>query len=545
MNNERQLPSRLRRFVTFGTLVVISLFVFAGCCPGPTGEQVGEKEAAEIIISTVVEKVWEQADKSEGLRVNQYKELLSRGTRVQPALVLPGEEPLEMVCQNQCWLFLIDEAPDAHFAHPVQILLLDAETRDQQIIQTDWWPQIDGKPIFDKVADRTDPVTIIFYEPPLLGYEIPEREELPEIHGPHELDIACETWAVIVCGYNDLPDTFDEDTDGIYNVLIALDIPDDHIFFVSPHTTHAGVDRATSITNVQWAINQVVDTADATDKVLFFYSSHGNIDILACIPDDPGGGYITAASLDSWLDAITYDELVIIIEACHSGSLIGRYASGAYVAAEDDLTGDGETNRAIFTSASTDTSSYPDKDGTDDPNPGDIGSETIWGYVEAFSAAPADTNGDDEISFGEAWQYAWDNDVTQIRGWNTPQMVHTGLVPNEVFNYCPCPDLVVETLTHSPDTPTTVDEITFTAVVKNIGAGTASSSTLSFRVGGETTPQMFSVPSLVPGQTYTAQRQLVLGVAQNYIVTAIADVNNDVPESNEINNQRTDTFTVI
>jgi len=107
------------------------------------------------------------------------------------------------------------------------------------------------------------------------------------------------------------------------------------------------------------------------------------------------------------------------------------------------------------------------------------------------------------------------------------------------------PDLVVETLTHSPDTPTTVDEITFTAVVKNIGAGTASSSTLSFRVGGETTPQMFSVPSLVPGQTYTAQRQLVLGVAQNYIVTAIADVNNDVPESNEINNQRTDTFTVI
>ena len=37
----------------------------------------------------------------------------------------------------------------------------------------------------------------------------------------------------------------------------------------------------------------------------------------------------------------------MIIEACHSGSFIGRYADGTYVQAEDDLTGDGETNRAV------------------------------------------------------------------------------------------------------------------------------------------------------------------------------------------------------
>jgi hypothetical protein len=106
------------------------------------------------------------------------------------------------------------------------------------------------------------------------------------------------------------------------------------------------------------------------------------------------------------------------------------------------------------------------------------------------------------------------------------------------------PDLVVLSLTHSPASPTTVDLITFTAVVKNIGTGSAGASTLSFQIGGESSPPTFSVPALAPGATYTVQRQLVLGIAQNYITTATADVDNDVTESNEANNQRTDTFSV-
>ncbi len=106
------------------------------------------------------------------------------------------------------------------------------------------------------------------------------------------------------------------------------------------------------------------------------------------------------------------------------------------------------------------------------------------------------------------------------------------------------PDLVVFSLTHSPASPTTVDLITFTAVVKNIGTGSAGASTLSFQIGGESSPPTFSVPALAPGATYTVQRQSVLGVAQGYTNTAIADVDNDVTESDEANNQTTDTFIV-
>ena len=159
-----------------------------------------------------------------------------------------------------------------------------------------------------------------------------------------------------------------KDTDGMYSVLIDLGLTDDHIFFLSPHTSHPGVDQETSINNVQWAIDQVAIQANENDKVLFLYSTHGNVDEIACVPYDPGGGYITASQLDSWLDAINCLEMTIIIEACYSGSFIGRYADGTYIPAEDDLTGDGELNRCIFTSASSDTSSYGDVDWPGDPN---------------------------------------------------------------------------------------------------------------------------------------------------------------------------------
>ena len=47
------------------------------------------------------------------------------------------------------------------------------------------------------------------------------------------------------------------------------------------------------------------------------------------------------------------------------------------------------------------------------------------------------------------------------------------------------PDLIIESLTHSPANPDTDDLITFKAVVKNIGTVQAGKSTLEFRIGGE------------------------------------------------------------
>jgi len=106
------------------------------------------------------------------------------------------------------------------------------------------------------------------------------------------------------------------------------------------------------------------------------------------------------------------------------------------------------------------------------------------------------------------------------------------------------PDLIVESLTHDPVDPTTWDNITFTAVVKNDGTTSAGASKLELRVGGETVAPTYDVPALDPGETFEVERTVNLPVAQGYTATATADIENVVEEYNEDNNVTTDLFTV-
>ncbi len=106
------------------------------------------------------------------------------------------------------------------------------------------------------------------------------------------------------------------------------------------------------------------------------------------------------------------------------------------------------------------------------------------------------------------------------------------------------PDLVVANINFSPGAPTTGDEITFWVFVKNEGNAAADSSTLWFRVGGETNPAAVTVPALDPGEDYRYERHVTLSVAQSYQVTATADALDQVSELHENNNVRTRTFSV-
>lgn len=118
------------------------------------------------------------------------------------------------------------------------------------------------------------------------------------------------------------------------------------------------------------------------------------------------------------------------------------------------------------------------------------------------------------------------------------------LLPLAINSGHAIPDMIVESLTHSPLNPTIEDSITFTAVVKNTGSSGAVASTLEIRVGGETYGELYDIPALGAGESYTVQRQEILSVAQNYMTTATVDKNNNVVESLETNNQKTDLFSV-
>jgi subtilase family serine protease len=107
------------------------------------------------------------------------------------------------------------------------------------------------------------------------------------------------------------------------------------------------------------------------------------------------------------------------------------------------------------------------------------------------------------------------------------------------------PDLIVQSLTHSPASPSNIENITITAIVKNNGDANAGASTLEIKVGTEATPPTYAIPALAPGVTHQIQRQLTLGTPNTYTVTAKADVNSAVTESNETNNTASDSITVV
>jgi subtilase family serine protease len=124
---------------------------------------------------------------------------------------------------------------------------------------------------------------------------------------------------------------------------------------------------------------------------------------------------------------------------------------------------------------------------------------------------------------------------------------NTGLDNYSVEQSTLQPDLIIDSITHSPANPYTDDMMEFTAVVKNIGTSKSAFSSLEFRIGGETPgpDNRFSVPALDPGETYIKIREMNMGVAQNYQNTAIADIFNENNESHEDNNESKDSYSVI
>ena len=174
-------------------------------------------------------------------------------------------------------------------------------------------------------------------------------------------------------------------------------------------------------------------------------------------------------------------------------------------------------------------------------NPGNVNDNIPAGGVPAAQRGRDHLNNIEVVeapAIAGTWQ-------VQVIGFNIPQGPQRFSLVGQTFVLVGA-DLVVESLTHSPANPTTQSQITFTAVVRNIGTDQAAPSTLSFRVGGETPPgRTLAIPSLAPGQTFTVLRQETLSVARNYRNTVIADIYNDVPEINEINNQRIENYTVV
>ena len=251
----------------------------------------------------------------------------------------------------------------------------------------------------------------------------------------------------------------------------TLNYDDDHIYFVADSRyDYAGSNYySLSKADIQDAINDVESIADSDDSVFVYIIGHaskvvgGKFTVSRAGTDE----YITGDELDGWLDAVSYGQMIVVIDTCWSRNF------------EDTLTHDndsphkkrivisstGKANKMYEANPTGDKKEYKYNEGTNtveggsDPNPWDYGAEFSYGFFEAFwmtastwqiywisQLAPgsgpmpngppswypiviggsnlvADTNGDYTISVKEAFDYA------SIVDWFNPTLPGGGSNP--------------------------------------------------------------------------------------------------------------------
>lgn len=402
-----------RSSVRIGILLASTALVSAQQCPRVVERAVTavDARAAQLLDQTG----------AAGWRVHLHPQVIEAGSVVAPfSLTGRGIPAQHLTCPGRCLLFFVDTMPLHHFAHPTLIALYDLDGREVLgPLQAEWWPTVDGRSIFHTVADRRRREWIVRERgavPP-----IPRDPPSWTAHGMLLKSAlpapAARVWAVLVNGYHDSSDTFDEDTLGMYSVLRGIGVPDGNITFLSP-LDHSSQGIATTPVSVQ-ALEQALDSVgQPCDELLLFYSAHGITNNLACGTDpnravNPGSiaqqDYVAANELKEMLEDLDRCSAVtVVIEACKSGSILKHFRDDAPPLRSD--AGDGPWQ--MYVSASELAQSAGDVDTATDTNVADAGSETIWGYVEAFGTRAADTDDNGWVDFKEAVDYATTADAT-------------------------------------------------------------------------------------------------------------------------------------
>jgi hypothetical protein len=108
----------------------------------------------------------------------------------------------------------------------------------------------------------------------------------------------------------------------------------------------------------------------------------------------------------------------------------------------------------------------------------------------------------------------------------------------------PSADLIIHNFSVNPAHPRPRELVHFIVRIKNEGSATAPGCHASLKVGGETDPQIYTIPSLAPGATYTFVRNERFPWAMEFRATLVVDPYAEVVESNERNNQSSLDFSV-
>ena len=192
----------------------------------------------------------------------------------------------------------------------------------------------------------------------------------------------------------------------MYFILIAYGYPADHIYVIYkdgvPEDAHMPVDYPATVASMQTVFNNLSATLTVRDSLFFFTTNHGGWDDIRtwAAMDDTSLNHTLVAS---WLDSITCNHMIIVMEQCFAGRFI------PYISAP---------NRVVLTACGGTESWACDTEGEWD--------EFVYHFMCAVlgrqlndyaTVVDADINDDGRVSMREAYIYAaiWDsvNEIPQ------------------------------------------------------------------------------------------------------------------------------------
>ncbi len=220
---------------------------------------------------------------------------------------------------SSSWFIWLDLNPRAQFGHPTKFVLVDdasgtiAWTADGQ-----WWPSVGGVELYATNVDR-DLTADAFLTSFGSGGAIPGTEDgrfrFPRIEIPDDIKRqnivpkteAADVWGIIITPY-------DTAADKEFGADIRCAIESFESLGVTPDV-QVGKTKAEILSAID-ALPQ------GCDKLYVFWTGHGTPDTLWL----PGGKFITAKEFACKLKDQAADEYCVIVEACHSGSLLDELA---------------------------------------------------------------------------------------------------------------------------------------------------------------------------------------------------------------------------
>lgn len=234
------------------------------------------------------------------------------------------------------WFAFVDLVPEAKFAHDVRFVFVDAETGEVVVRNEEWWPVVNGSPIYEtdlvraESADRFEPQApplereigpsvVLPSVSPRLPVPVRPQRVLPLRRRDH---VSCnrsvvDKVAVVVQGGGEA--AMANDADNMEAVLRGAG------FQTSRFT--AGVDP---LTGVQQFIRTIGMTLEPCDKFVLYISSHGIrsgvfYNPTVGTPDRRTSDWPYSAadpnSVSAILSAVKAGHITLIVDACHSGGV--------------------------------------------------------------------------------------------------------------------------------------------------------------------------------------------------------------------------------